>query len=437
MIACKQHIGHVLRIFVAASAAPVFAIFVAGGVSAQDAAAPAQPAAGDQEMCWAAPQGGGSAGENAARYVLGVGDRLKISLYQRPDLSGEFQVREDGRISMPLLGLVKVEGMDLVESEKAVAAAFEAAAGIPTSVSLEVAQRRPFYVIGYVNVQGAHPYTQGLTVLRAIALSGGLFRPGLNMGPAVDVSREAARLGQADAELKRNLARHARLVAERDGKTTLEAPQRLVDIASPIRVEELMAAERRLMEQRNAAFESEVKGRSATLELVKEQITALEDQHKALLQQVELARNERAISEDLLSKGLSRRGDLLTLQRVMANLEADERDLVARIARAKIDLATAERDQSLLHVNRALNLEQEINAVEAQIAAGELSISYSKRIIESLTSIPVSAQSSIRSSTLKYEIVRNTGREQKVLNATETTPLCPDDVLRVLPAPED
>ncbi|MDP2620792.1 MAG: polysaccharide biosynthesis/export family protein [Hyphomicrobiales bacterium] len=454
----KHDLTRTFRRLLAGSIVAFSATMLAAGVSAQSpaetaapdpvaGAAPAEASAetsgetageaAGEAACWAGSEADGNPSANANGYVLGIGDLLRISLYQRPDLSGEFRVREDGRISLPLLGLIPVAGKDLVETEKAIHASFQAIAGLTTSLGLEVVERRPFYVIGLVNAQGPHPYTRGLTVLRAVALSGGLFRPGLNLGPSIDVSREAARLGAADAELKRNLARHVRLLAEREGKETIEAPEKLVELESPDRVQELMAAERRLMRERNIAYQKETEGRKAGVRLAKEVISSLEEQHKAMLQQVELARKEQAISEDLLKKGLSRRGDLLTLQRVMANLEAGERDTVARIARAKFDLVTAERDLSLLEVNRSLNLEQEINTVEAQIASNELSIRYSKRIIESLTSIPVNNSSSIRSSTMKYDIVRNMGKKQKILEATESTPLCPDDVLRVMPSPED
>lgn len=413
------------------TAAPDPAETAAIGPVETTAAGPAEGA------CWAGSEADGKPSAAADGYVLGIGDLIKITLYQRPELSGDFRVREDGTISLPLLGLIHVAGKDLVETEKAIHFAFQGTAGLATSIGLEVVERRPFYVIGLVNAQGPHPYTRGLTVLRAIALSGGLFRPGLNLGPSVDVSREAARLGTADAELKRNLARLARLEAERAGEEAFEAPAKLVDLATPDRVQELLAAERRLMRERNAAYKSEVAGRKAAVKLSKEIIQSLQEQHEAQLKQVELARKEQAISEDLLKKGLSRRGDLLTLQRIMAALEADERDIVARIAKAKFDLVTAEREQGLVEVTRALTLEQEINTVEAQIAANELTIRYSKRIIENLTSIPLDAQSAIQASTMKYEIVRSMGPKQKIIQAAETTLLCPDDVLRVMPNPQD
>jgi len=40
-------------------------------------------------------------------------------------------------------------------------------------VSVEVAQYRPFYILGEVNRPGAYPYSPGMTVMGAVATAGG------------------------------------------------------------------------------------------------------------------------------------------------------------------------------------------------------------------------------------------------------------------------
>jgi polysaccharide export outer membrane protein len=46
-------------------------------------------------------------------YTLGAGDRIKVSMYKIPDLSGEFLVLVDGTIGFPIIGNLNVSGMTL------------------------------------------------------------------------------------------------------------------------------------------------------------------------------------------------------------------------------------------------------------------------------------------------------------------------------------
>ena len=109
-------------------------------------------------------------------YVFGPGDRLKVAFYERSDLSGEFWVRADGRISLPVIGTILVEGKDATELETDIAAAFFAATKRSAYVNVEVVERRPFYVVGFVNKPGAYPYVPGMTVVHALAIAGGVYR---------------------------------------------------------------------------------------------------------------------------------------------------------------------------------------------------------------------------------------------------------------------
>lgn len=47
-----------------------------------------------------------SAASAVSDYRLGVGDRVKVSVFNEPSLTGEFWVNPDGTISLPLIGNV-------------------------------------------------------------------------------------------------------------------------------------------------------------------------------------------------------------------------------------------------------------------------------------------------------------------------------------------
>lgn len=106
-------------------------------------------------------------------YRLGPGDRLRVNVFQEPDLSGEFAVDGAGRIALPMIGGVEAEGLALAELENRIESRLEAGFLRQPQVSIQMLNYRPFYILGEVNNPGSYPYVEGMTVLNAVALSGG------------------------------------------------------------------------------------------------------------------------------------------------------------------------------------------------------------------------------------------------------------------------
>jgi polysaccharide export outer membrane protein len=106
-------------------------------------------------------------------YTLGTGDRVRVTVFGEPDLSGEFEVDATGKISMPLVGDVRIGGLPMRDAEKAVAQMLSQGYLANPRVNVEVLNYRPFYIIGEVNTPGSYPYVNGMSVLTAVALAGG------------------------------------------------------------------------------------------------------------------------------------------------------------------------------------------------------------------------------------------------------------------------
>jgi polysaccharide export outer membrane protein len=64
-------------------------------------------------------------GKGLAEYQLGAGDQIKVSVFQNPDLTLETRVGEDGYITYPLVGRVRVGGMTVAAAERTLAQALE------------------------------------------------------------------------------------------------------------------------------------------------------------------------------------------------------------------------------------------------------------------------------------------------------------------------
>lgn len=131
--------------------------------------------------------GGGGSGESPATsaaaavsptgeplgYTLGTGDRVRVTVFGELDLSGEFEIDATGKISMPLVGDVKIAGLQLRAAEGAIAQMLSQGYLANPRVNVEVMNYRPFYIIGEVNQPGSYPFVNGMSVLTAVAMAGG------------------------------------------------------------------------------------------------------------------------------------------------------------------------------------------------------------------------------------------------------------------------
>jgi len=108
-----------------------------------------------------------------SEYTLSSGDEVRITVFGQEDLSGQFDVDGSGTFSMPLIGSIVAEGLTVPELEQTIASSLSDGYLVNPRVSAEVANYRPFYILGEVRTPGEYPYSNGLTVLEAVASAGG------------------------------------------------------------------------------------------------------------------------------------------------------------------------------------------------------------------------------------------------------------------------
>lgn len=107
-------------------------------------------------------------------YRLGIGDRVRIDVFNEPDLSLEATVDPTGRISYPLLGSLEALRKTARQLQDTIATGLAGGYLVSPDVRVTVVQYRAFYVTGQVQRSGAYPYVVGLTVEKALALAGGM-----------------------------------------------------------------------------------------------------------------------------------------------------------------------------------------------------------------------------------------------------------------------
>ena len=106
-------------------------------------------------------------------YLLGHGDRMSVTIFGQPELSGEHVVDGAGNISMPLIGAVAAGGRTASELETRIAELLQPDYLNDPQVSVQVLGYRPFYILGEVRRPGSYPYVDGMVITNAIALAGG------------------------------------------------------------------------------------------------------------------------------------------------------------------------------------------------------------------------------------------------------------------------
>lgn len=110
---------------------------------------------------------------DVAAYKLGAGDKIRVITFGEESLTGEFQVGGSGKVSLPLIGEVQAAGLTIPEFQRGVETALKDGYLREPRVSVEVLNYRPFYILGEVNKPGEYPYTNGLTVMNAVATAEG------------------------------------------------------------------------------------------------------------------------------------------------------------------------------------------------------------------------------------------------------------------------
>lgn len=110
---------------------------------------------------------------SAEGYILGPNDRIRLKVYGEPDITGEYEIDNGGQVSIPLAGHIKAAGATTKQLERSIASALAKGIVRDPRVNVEIAQYRPYYILGEVKKSGEYPYRLGLTVLDAVASAGG------------------------------------------------------------------------------------------------------------------------------------------------------------------------------------------------------------------------------------------------------------------------
>lgn len=106
-------------------------------------------------------------------YQLGAGDKVHIAVFNEDNLSGDYTVAPDGKITLPLAGGVQAAGLTVPQLQQSVSATLKNGFVQDPNVTVTASDLRPYYILGEVNKPGKYGYAPDLTVLNAVATAEG------------------------------------------------------------------------------------------------------------------------------------------------------------------------------------------------------------------------------------------------------------------------
>lgn len=119
-----------------------------------------------------------SAQNQPSEYRLGDGDSIRVLVFQNPDLTVETRVTENGTISYPLIGTVKIGGMTIPGAEQTIAKALSDGGFIQkpqVNIVLLLNRGNQVSVLGHVGRAGRYALETFTTRLsEMIAIAGGI-----------------------------------------------------------------------------------------------------------------------------------------------------------------------------------------------------------------------------------------------------------------------
>ncbi|QDY71619.1 polysaccharide biosynthesis/export family protein [Qingshengfaniella alkalisoli] len=371
--------------------------------------------------------------------AVGVNDLLNLrgamwnaadgTVEDLPSISGSYSVGGGGTISVPLAGSVEVAGKTpnqiAAELEKLMANYSEV--GRAPRIAVGVERYAPIYLAGDVERPGVYDFATGMTVIKAIALGGGLERAKPLDGEERNYLQARGAANGLRKELMYLEARRDRLKAEIEQAATLDAPETTDELNS------IRGAEIDILTTRNERYAQQHAFLDKSEAALKESISVLEQKLDTNNEQLEAGRAELKREEQLVERGLVPQTRLFDRVRYVSELESRLLDIERSVLTAREDLRNVEEDRLQLEASRAETAVTDLQEVNAKIAEAETKLDAQYALMSEALGENVTLESlDVHAATgPEITVTRNRGGENRAFQAERTTEILPGDVIEI------
>ncbi|MBY6140860.1 polysaccharide biosynthesis/export family protein [Leisingera daeponensis] len=365
--------------------------------------------------------------------ALGPGDDVSISVLNREDLSRDYRIRPDGKLSLHVVGEVPAAGQTPAELEAKLEALLSDRTGLPASVAVSIARWRPVYALGDVVSPGEIAFREGLTVGRILAVSGGLYpRESETASSQLDIriADERSKIAVRRSAMVDLHAQRLRLLAESSGAVELQPDAEFSALAGP-EADQLIAEQLAILRSRVERDRVRAASAQTQADLAAREASALANQQAILREQIETSAKALKDLESLLDRGLTSTERVRQLRSIYndENIELMlSASYEARARQAEVNLLASVEDARRM---RAEDITAELARVMAAIRTEEAEIAASRELIRALSAALGQVPATGPLLPPEYRIRRNAGQGEQVLPAALDTEVLPGDLVEV------
>jgi polysaccharide biosynthesis/export protein len=372
--------------------------------------------------------------EDSRAYRLEPGDRILVTVFGQPELSGDVPVDGGGTIILPFIGSIVVKDLTIAECQKVILERLADGILIKPSVSVRISESRPLYILGDVRLPGAYPFRYGSTVQSAVALAGGFGVAEPQRSTAVSEFLLAdERLRDLNFQKQALLIRRARLEAQRDGAATFSPPATSgmaegSDMTDDD-IADIVASEKETMQSQAAIMRTQLDLVRSQKPRVENEIAAINGQVAAGKKQLELVKLEADRYTSLVKQGLGVTNAEMQLRVLEASHESDLWRLTAQVSRLQMD--SGELDLKIHDIEASFKRQVITDLHEIRHRLKELDVTLASALEFRAVKLQQTGSLPGAETARSISVTRNRNGVAIVVPATELMALEPGDVIEV------
>lgn len=290
------------------------------------------------------------------RYRLGPEDAVTLRVVIWNDqtgtydtmesVAGDYVVSTDGEIAIPIVGRLETTGLTVDELSSIVSERLKASAGLFQApvVAIQIKSYRPFFILGNVRDPGAFDWRPALTVSKALALAGGIDRARLETASGDNLLRDVSSLRSVQVDLVRLRARSARLESELDGAAAISFPDNLEHPDGVEALQRVIAEETSIFDIRRGSRARNRESNEDLIKLYQTELEGLQGKLEGNTRQMAIAREQVENLRQLVERGTVVANRLVSAERTLTDLSAEDLDLNTAIFRARQRISETRRD---------------------------------------------------------------------------------------------
>jgi len=385
-----------------------------------------------------------SATSSTSAYHLGQGDKVRLKvfawraakdeIFAWSPLNAEFSVGVSGAVSLPLLGDVQAAGLSPGELSRSIAYRLQDRFGLVErpEISVEIAQYRPFYIVGNVAHPGEYAFRPGITVLQAMSIAGGEARSLDALRLRREIISSSGDLDVLKSERVSLMARKTRLNAELSASDTLEFPPLLVSNPD---ARAILMQEQQLFRARKSAFDSQLAALTKLNNYLHKEADSAQAQLTTHQREVELVQEELNSIKALVAKKLAIQSRRVELERNFMQVQGERLRLESGVMRVKQEISKTQLNMVELRNNRSQEITTELAATEAKLDQVNRRIETTNDLLADSISVAPRLATLVtgkRNADVQYQIIRISSEGNVTqFPATEQTTIQPGDTIKI------